>query len=234
MPDIMMSILSSWKSRHPASTIVLPPSPPLSASRAEQPLNPDTAGNRRNRLHMMDITPEQTPSASGSRGSDSSSSGRQFGDSPVSMLPKSDTKERLGDKPITIQMKSSYAKNQDREAVLEDFQLIRVLGRGCAGRVSSFNPACPVYSPNKSANESQVLLVKHTATSAIHAMKAVSKRSVFAHNELHLVLTELRILKRFALEEPGNRFVVKLNYAFTDKENFYFVMDFYPGKCAPS
>jgi protein-serine/threonine kinase len=60
-------------------------------------------------------------------------------------------------------------------------------------------------------------------------MKAVSKRSVLASNELVHISTELNILKRFAIYEPHNDFVTRLNYAFTDRENFYFVMDFYPG-----
>ncbi|RXK37334.1 AGC protein kinase [Tremella mesenterica] len=95
-----------------------------------------------------------------------------------------------------------------RGARLEDFQLVRVLGRGCAGRV---------------------LLVKHAKTSSIYAMKAISKRSVFTHGELHHTLAELSILRRFAEHEPDNGFVSKLHFAFTDRENFYLVLDFYPG-----
>ena len=60
-------------------------------------------------------------------------------------------------------------------------------------------------------------------------MKAVSKRSVLAFDEMTHTLTELSILKRFAIKEPENRFVTRLHYSFTDRENFYFVMDFYPG-----
>ncbi|ORY34907.1 kinase-like domain-containing protein [Naematelia encephala] len=93
-------------------------------------------------------------------------------------------------------------------ARLEDFELIHVVGKGTAGRV---------------------LLVRHAPTSKIRAMKAVSKRTVLAHDELTHTLTELNILKRFAIHEPHNRFVSKLYHSFTDRENFYFVMDFYPG-----
>ncbi|WWC65706.1 uncharacterized protein I303_108327 [Kwoniella dejecticola CBS 10117] len=91
---------------------------------------------------------------------------------------------------------------------LEDFQLIKVIGKGCAGRV---------------------LLVKHTPTNSVRAMKAISKRSVLTHDELNHTLTEQSILKRFAIEEPHNRFVSRLHATFTDRENFYFVMEFYPG-----
>ncbi|BEI88365.1 uncharacterized protein CcaverHIS019_0110830 [Cutaneotrichosporon cavernicola] len=91
---------------------------------------------------------------------------------------------------------------------LNDFQLIRVLGKGCAGRV---------------------LLVKHTSTSRVHAMKAISKRAVLANDELDHTLTEQEILRHFSCPERKNAFVSRLYYSFCDKENFYLVMEFYPG-----
>jgi len=72
-------------------------------------------------------------------------------------------------------------------------------------------------------------MVRHTETAKIQAMKAISKRSVLTYDELDHTLTEVRILKQFAKYEPNNPFVIRLNYAFMDKENIYFVMDFYPG-----
>lgn len=83
-----------------------------------------------------------------------------------------------------------------------------MVGKGCAGRV---------------------LLVRETQTSSVLAMKAVSKRSVLTQDELHHTLTEANILKRFVIEEPHNPFISKLHHTFTDRENFYFVMEFYPG-----
>ena len=72
-------------------------------------------------------------------------------------------------------------------------------------------------------------MVRETATAKILAMKAVSKRSVFAQHELQHTLAEMQIMKRFAINEPHNPFVAKLHHSFTDRENFYFVMEFYPG-----
>lgn len=71
--------------------------------------------------------------------------------------------------------------------------------------------------------------MRHGETGDIHAMKAISTRSVLANRELHHTLTELSILRRFAEFEPDNRFISRLQYAFTDRENIYFVMRFYPG-----
>lgn len=71
--------------------------------------------------------------------------------------------------------------------------------------------------------------MRDTLTAQVHAMKAISKRSVFAADELRHTLAEMEIMKKFAIIEPGNPFVAKLHHSFTDRENFYLVMDFYPG-----
>nr|XP_031859711.1 uncharacterized protein CI109_004783 [Kwoniella shandongensis]KAA5526783.1 hypothetical protein CI109_004783 [Kwoniella shandongensis] len=122
-----------------------------------------------------------------------------FTDKTVRGVPPLNTTQAYRDDGSDNYVKSAHAENGKRHqkthahvAELEDFQLIRVVGTGCAGR-------------------------------------AISKRSVFTHDEMHHTLTELSILKRFAIEEPDNPFVSKLVYSFTDKENFYFVMEFYPG-----
>jgi serine/threonine protein kinase len=61
-------------------------------------------------------------------------------------------------------------------------------------------------------------------------MKAISKRSVLANYELEHTLAELSILRRMGERAEGlSRFVSRLDYAFTDRDNFYFVMHFYPG-----
>lgn len=72
-------------------------------------------------------------------------------------------------------------------------------------------------------------MVRHTASSRVHAMKAISKRSVLTHDELQHTLTEVKVMKYFTERDPDNPFIAKLDYSFTDKENIYFVMEFYPG-----
>ncbi|KIR60119.1 AGC protein kinase, partial [Cryptococcus bacillisporus CA1873] len=120
--------------------------------------------------------------------------------------------DRIQNPPLTPKHEASTSdasmKSNRYMTKLEDFELIRVLGKGCAGRV---------------------LLVKHSQHNTIHAMKAISKRSVFTHDELKRTMTEVSILRRIAVQEPHNRFVSKLHCSFTDQENFYFIMEFYPG-----
>jgi serine/threonine protein kinase len=60
-------------------------------------------------------------------------------------------------------------------------------------------------------------------------MKAISKRSVLTHNELAHTMAEMSILRRIAMSDPDNPFITKLYTTFTDRENLYFVMKFYPG-----
>ncbi|KAF5385153.1 hypothetical protein D9615_001083 [Tricholomella constricta] len=98
-------------------------------------------------------------------------------------------------------------KKSQRKVVIDDFEMMRVLGKGCAGKV---------------------LLVRQKATSELYALKAITKRHVLAHQELQHTLTEQAVLKRMAAESK-DPFVVKLWWSFHDKENLFLVMDFHPG-----
>ncbi|KAH9058266.1 hypothetical protein EDB87DRAFT_1564166 [Lactarius vividus] len=94
-----------------------------------------------------------------------------------------------------------------RKVQVSDFEMMRVLGKGCAGKV---------------------LLVRHKSSSDLYALKAITKRHVLAHQELQHTLTEQAVLRRMAAEGT-DPFVVKLWWSFHDKENLFLVMDFHPG-----
>ncbi|KAJ7157214.1 hypothetical protein C8R46DRAFT_1113810 [Mycena filopes] len=105
------------------------------------------------------------------------------------------------------------ARKSTRKVVITDFEMMRVLGKGCAGKV---------------------LLVKHKPTSDLYALKAITKRHVLAHQELQHTLTEQAVLRRMAASSPTGTtttdpFVVKLWWSFHDKDNLFLVMDFHPG-----
>lgn len=99
------------------------------------------------------------------------------------------------------------AHREPEKVTVDDFEMIRVLGKGCAGKV---------------------LLVRHKPTQGLFAMKSIHKRHVLAHQELQHTLTEQAVLKRMA-REVTDPFVVKLWWSFHDKSNLYLVMDFHPG-----
>ncbi|WRT69524.1 uncharacterized protein IL334_006511 [Kwoniella shivajii] len=180
---------------NPLSHQPLPPSPPYSGEDSPSPAI----------VHLIPpngiSTPDRTPSLSSSFG-ETLPHNHSGPSHPKSHNTTDNTKRQ------TSTSDGSSKGSRKVIATLEDFQLIRVLGKGCAGRV---------------------LLVKYTPTNTIRAMKAISKRSVLTHNEMNHTLTEQSILRKFAVEEPNNRFISKLHNSFTDRENFYFVMEFYPG-----
>lgn len=93
-------------------------------------------------------------------------------------------------------------RKSQRKVVIDDYEMMRVLGKGCAGKV---------------------LLVRHKQTSDLFALKAITKRHVLAHQELQHTLTEQAVLKRMAAESK-DPFVVKLWWSFHDKENLFLVM----------
>jgi ankyrin repeat protein len=93
-------------------------------------------------------------------------------------------------------------ERSSRKVQVSDFEMMRVLGKGCAGKV---------------------LLVRHKSSSDLYALKAITKRHVLAHQELQHTLTEQAVLRRMAAEAT-DPFVVKLWWSFHDKENLFLVM----------
>ncbi|KAK0547508.1 hypothetical protein OC846_004814 [Tilletia horrida] len=104
-------------------------------------------------------------------------------------------------------VKKKSRTSPKKKATIDDFEMIRVLGKGCAGKV---------------------LLVRHHDSNRLFAMKSIHKRHVLAHQELQHTLTEQAVLKRMA-REVHDPFVVRLWWSFHDKYNLYLVMDFHPG-----
>ncbi|TIA89688.1 hypothetical protein E3P99_01936 [Wallemia hederae] len=111
---------------------------------------------------------------------------------------KNDTKEKPTRKVV---------RKKHRKVKIEDFEMMRVLGKGCAGKV---------------------LLVKHKTNGGYFAMKAIHKRHVLAHQELLHTLTEQTVLKRMT-RDVLNPFIVQLHYSFHDESDLFLAMDFHPG-----
>lgn len=104
-------------------------------------------------------------------------------------------------------MTSNTSEMRSRSITLESFEMMRVLGKGCAGKV---------------------LLVREKKTGELMALKAITKRHVLAHRELAHTRTEQSVLKACARDAP-NPFIVRLHYSFHDKETLYLALDFHPG-----
>ncbi|SNX84912.1 probable serine/threonine protein kinase B-related Ukb1 [Melanopsichium pennsylvanicum] len=115
--------------------------------------------------------------------------------------------EREGDAAKVHRSRSHRHRKGSNKVTVDDFEMIRVLGKGCAGKV---------------------LLVRHSSSRGLYAMKSIHKRHVLAHQELQHTLTEQAVLKRMA-KDVLDPFVVRLWWSFHDRNNLYLVMDFHPG-----
>ena len=128
--------------------------------------------------------------------------------SVVSESKKYDKGSRVGRKKRAHSVDPNRElKKRSKKVAIDDFEMMRVLGKGCAGKV---------------------LLVRHKPTTDLFALKAITKRHVLAHQELQHTLTEQAVLKRMAAEGK-DPFVVKLWWSFHDREHLFLVMDFHPG-----
>lgn len=81
---------------------------------------------------------------------------------------------------------------------LEDFELLKVLGRGSFGKV---------------------MQVRKKSDGKIYAMKILKKRAIIARNQVEHTKAERKILQ--SLQHP---FLMTLRYAFQSKEKLYFVL----------
>lgn len=97
-----------------------------------------------------------------------------------------------------------YTRREDiKEVHLEDFQVLKVLGRGSFGKVC---------------------LVEFTPTKEIYAMKSLKKDVLIDQDQIENTLLEKKILE--SLEHP---FLVGLIFCFQTEERLYFIMPFLRG-----
>lgn len=103
-----------------------------------------------------------------------------------------------------IQQPSQQQANPKKEKVqLEDFTMIKVIGKGSFGKV---------------------LLVRKRDTGLIYAMKVLHKENIIKRNQVEHTRTE-----RHVLGYVRHPFIVGLNYAFQTSEKLYFVLDYCAG-----
>jgi len=103
-------------------------------------------------------------------------------------------------KDIVSSLKKSPSAAKVR---IDDFELLRVLGRGSFGKV---------------------MQVRHKGTGQIYAMKVLRKSSIMERDQVDHTKAERRILE--ALRHP---FLMTLRYAFQTQEKLYLVLDYLQG-----
>lgn len=108
--------------------------------------------------------------------------------------------------PEHIQQEANFASDDkiDRPKVsIEDFELVKVIGKGSFGKVT---------------------LVRKKSDQNLYAMKVLSKPNVIKRKQVEHTNTERRILA--GIDHP---FIVRLHFAFQTKEKLYFVLDYASG-----
>lgn len=121
----------------------------------------------------------------------------------------------------------SQAVNES--VTIEDFELLRVVGRGAFGKVMLVRrKPTPTPTPTPLQTTSQRsgngAVIPPPVSSKVYAMKVIKKAAVFAKHQVEHTKTERRILQ--GVDHP---FMVKLRYAFQNASKLYFVMDYYNG-----
>eukprot|EP01022_Parablepharisma_sp_SALTPOND_P033154 TRINITY_DN88233_c0_g1_i1.p1 TRINITY_DN88233_c0_g1~~TRINITY_DN88233_c0_g1_i1.p1 ORF type:complete len:264 (-),score=26.92 TRINITY_DN88233_c0_g1_i1:430-1221(-) len=99
---------------------------------------------------------------------------------------------------------SPYSKPKEDSIVLEDFELLKLLGRGSYGKVA--------------------LVKKKSDPTQLYAMKILKKSEVASQSQIAHTLSERSILA--TINHPN---VVRLKYAFHTPKRLYFVLEYCPG-----
>jgi len=110
---------------------------------------------------------------------------------------------KLESSTTSSRVKEPEKSEKEKKVGLNDFQQLKVIGRGGFGRV---------------------LLVKKRETNKVYAMKELKKKVIAARGEIEHTRTEKSVLSK--LDHP---FLAKLHWSFQTEEKLYFIMDFING-----
>lgn len=120
---------------------------------------------------------------------------------------RGDKRERNFDQPAGEPTKKEYdtiyTRDKGRTVTLDDFTLLKVLGRGAFGKV---------------------MLVRLKDTGELFALKSMKKAELVEKDQLERTRTEKMILQKMV-----HPFLVNLEYCFQTKEKIFFVMHFMRG-----
>ncbi len=109
----------------------------------------------------------------------------------------------MEDSKIVDEITMIVDKNADRKLIIDDFVIIKLIGRGTYGKV---------------------FLVRKKDSSEILAMKVLKKKEMLIKDQILNVKTEKRIME--ILDFP---FINKLKYAFQNKYKLYLLTEFCQG-----
>lgn len=108
-------------------------------------------------------------------------------------------------------------------ATMDDFNLIKVLGKGCMGKVSKQNHY--IYIMYLIHSLKKVLLVRSKRDDTLYALKAIQKKWVMKQKEFAHTRAERDILVGLRSQS----FVVHLHHVFQTPSTLFFLLDYHPG-----
>lgn len=120
----------------------------------------------------------------------------------ANILGQNYTKDELAAR--TLPLSQNRSASQQIHITLDDFDILKVLGRGTFGKV--------------------MLVEKKDGSGKLYALKSIRKDKVTDEK----LGTHLRT-ERFVLETADHPFLVKLRYSFQTDDKVFFVMDFAKG-----
>lgn len=103
----------------------------------------------------------------------------------------------------SVKLGVEYRRNQDMPLTIDDFDLLKVVGKGSFGKV---------------------MQVKKRDTQRVYALKTIRKAHIISRSEVNHTLAE-----RTVLAQINNPFIVPLKFSFQSPEKLYLVLAFVNG-----
>ncbi|ORZ15659.1 kinase-like domain-containing protein [Absidia repens] len=104
------------------------------------------------------------------------------------------------------QMDPTKEHKQTSRMTLDDLQFLKVLGKGCMGKV---------------------MLVRHHQSARLYALKSISKEWVITQREIDHTIMERNILSK--VSKIHHPFLIKLHHSFQDANQLFLVLDYHVG-----
>ena len=121
-----------------------------------------------------------------------------------------------------IKVGVKFVENRQRSLKIEDFELLKVVGKGSFGKVMQVQ--CVNSSPFDMMIQSLTNVLRKKDTHRIYALKTIRKAHIISRSEVAHTLAE-----RSVLAQINNPFIVPLKFSFQSPEKLYLVLAFVNG-----
>jgi serum/glucocorticoid-regulated kinase 2 len=126
----------------------------------------------------------------------------------------------------SIKVGVSFVENRGRSMKLEDFELLKVVGKGSFGKVMQVMYVYLFLFDSPPIDSQRLMLMgnRKKDTGRIYALKTIRKAHIISRSEVSHTLAE-----RSVLAQINNPFIVPLKFSFQSPEKLYLVLAFVNG-----